>query len=291
MDRDEADPPAPAGARGETVGSAAAAPLPVWTVPVRIAGAVGAVIGGLLLLTALVGDGAATDTGTLVLRAVGGSVLTILVAALAVLLARSVERSPPQGTQRTGPAEGWRAFLIGTAAWFLPAALAFGILALLGAPLSVTAPAGRFWGVLALLFLAVLLSEAVPEELVFRGYVTAVLAERLRGWWVVTAQTAAFTLTVLALRGGLGILDLSLFATMGFCLGYLRMVTGGVWTGVGFHCAFQTGAQLVLTHDIVGFGGSQPLAMLALGAVPFTAATLLVPALAAKRPDLFARAG
>ncbi|MCT7294269.1 hypothetical protein NVV99_25615, partial [Rhodococcus sp. PAE-6] len=42
--------------------------------------------------------------------------------------------------------------------------------------------------------------------------------------------------------------------------------------------AFQTGAQLVLTHDAIEFSGGTGAAMLALGAIPFAAAAILVSA-------------
>lgn len=263
--------------------------LPVWTVPVRIAVLIGATVGGLVLIPVLSGAGEATDVATLAARVIGGVVVSGLAVALVVSLTRFVERRRLRDIGLSVPADGWRAFLTGMTAWLLPAALTFGALALVGFPLNVSAPADRFWGVLALLFLAVLLSEAIPEELVFRGYVTAVLAERLRGWWVVVVQTALFTLTVLVLRGGLDPLDLSLFVAMGIVLGYLRMVTGSVWTTIGFHVAFQTGSQLVLTHDVAEFGGPEQYAMLALGAVPFTVAAVLISILGPAKPALFAR--
>lgn len=265
-------------------------PLPGWTVPVRIAVLTGATVGGLLLLSAFAGAGEPTDVSTLVGRIVGGVVVSGLVVVLVVLAARLVERHRLRDIGLSVAADGWRAFLSGMVAWLLPAALAFAVLAFLGLPLTVTAPPDRFWGVLALLFLAVLMSEAVPEELVFRGYITAVLAERLHGWWVILVQTALFTLTVLVLRGGLAPLNLSLFVAMGVVLGYFRMVTGSVWTTVGFHAAFQTGSQLVLSHDIVEFSGTELHAMLALGAVPFTVAMITISILGPVKPALFARA-
>ncbi|WP_366915640.1 CPBP family intramembrane glutamic endopeptidase, partial [Acidipropionibacterium jensenii] len=49
---------------------------------------------------------------------------------------------------------------------------------------------------------------------------------------------------------------------MGIGFGYLRMVTGSVWMPIGFHAAFQTGAQLVLAQDAPDFSGSTGAAML-----------------------------
>ncbi|MDN6794411.1 MAG: hypothetical protein L0L69_05035 [Propionibacterium sp.] len=63
---------------------------------------------------------------------------------------------------------------------------------------------------------------------------------------------------------------------MGIGFGYLRMVTESVWMPIGFHAAFQTGAQLVLAQDALDFSGSTGAAMLALGVVPFATAAVLV---------------
>ncbi|WP_114559206.1 hypothetical protein [Desertihabitans aurantiacus] len=49
-----------------------------------------------------------------------------------------------------------------------------------------------------------------------------------------------------------------------------------MWAPIGFHTAFQTGPQLVLTHDAVHLVGDSGVAGIALGAVPFTVAAVLV---------------
>src|SRR5690606_34896672 len=125
----------------------------------------------------------------------------------------------------------------------------FSAVTLMGASLGLPRELSDTVNVILLVFFAVLLSEAIPEELVFRGYVFSVLQERLGGWATILVQTVLFTAVALLLRGYTGIVDLSLFAGMGVALGYLRLVTGTVWTAVGFHTAFQTGSQLVLSHD------------------------------------------
>lgn len=258
-------------------------PMPGWTVLARVVVATGTGAGVLLLLAVGV-RGSPTDVATLAARAAGGAVASTVILLVLLLLTRCYERRRLRDIGLGAPADAWRAFLTGAAAWLLPAALAFGALALAGQPLTVVAPGGRTWVILALLFLAVLASEAIPEELVFRGYVTAVLAERLGAWTTVVLQAALFSGVAVLLRGGVGALDLSLFVAMGVVLGHLRVVTGSVWTTIGLHTAFQTGSQLVLTHDVVELTGTEGLAMVALGPVPFTAAVVLVPLVASAKP-------
>ncbi|TDQ54436.1 CPBP family intramembrane glutamic endopeptidase [Actinorugispora endophytica] len=255
----------------------------------RVALPVGVLGAGLLTATALGGDAPVTEVRTLVLRAVGGAAVSVAAVAVIVVLARFAHRRPLRHFGLTPPRDAWRALLSGALAWLVPASTAFAVLALFGAPLTATAPGPEFAGTAFLLLLAVLLSEAVPEEIVFRGYVTGALGERLPDWWTILAQSALFTGFALLLRGYSGLADLTMFAAMGIGLGYLRLATGSVWTTVGFHTAFQTGSQLVLTHGVLDFAGPPPLALLALGTAPFAVGAVLVSMLAPAYPQLFAR--
>ncbi|MBD7993709.1 CPBP family intramembrane metalloprotease [Arthrobacter sp. Sa2CUA1] len=183
---------------------------------------------------------------------------------------------------------GLLAFVLGGAAWLVPAVAGFAVLGFLGFPLNAVAAPAELAATVLLILAAVLLCEAIPEEVVFRGYLMRVLGERLSGWWTNVVQAALFTAFALVLRGWTGTADLLLFLSMGLGLGYLRLVTGSVWTTVGFHTAFQTGAQLALTHNAVDFPGSAGLSMLALGVVPFAAGIILLDSLARIRPGAFA---
>jgi uncharacterized protein len=149
-------------------------------------------------------------------------------------------------------------------------------LALLGHSTGTSGSISEVIGRISLLLLAVLLGEAIPEELVFRGYVTGVLNRHLAAWPAIALQTTLFTVTVLLLRGYPGIADLSLFITMGIIFGYFRLITSTMWASVGFHAAFQTGAQLLLTHEVVEFTGPRDVEMLAIGAGPFIAGFLVI---------------
>lgn len=261
-------------------------PLPVWSMILRIAAVIGLLAGALLLLSSL-GDGLrATDQRTLWLRIGGGAGLSALAIGLIAVLTRWFERRRLAELGLGGIGASTRAFAVGVAAWLLPAAIAFGVFAAIGVPVTIALEA-ESWAVLTLVLLAVLLSEAIPEEVVFRGYVTRVLEERLHGWTVIIVQAVLFTLTAVLLRGGVDAVDLGMFVGMGIGLGYLRMVTGSVWTTIGFHTAFQTASQLVFTHDVVNFGGPPVAAILALGAIPFAVGAAVVTIVAAARPSWF----
>lgn len=247
------------------------------------------VLGVLLILASTLVGRDPSAVSTLLGRATAGAAVSVITAGCVVGMARLRHRSDPrpEGAGTRGSVARGRAFLAGFALWAVPAVIMFGVLTLLGARWSVQSAVGEALPLIGLLFLAVLLSEAVPEELAFRGQVTDVLQERLGGWPVILVQAALFTAFALVLRGWTGVLDLSMFAGMGVAFGYLRMVTGSVWTSVGFHTAFQTGAQLLMAHEIVGLEASDTAILVALGPVPFAIAATAVAVLVSIRPGRF----
>lgn len=250
----------------------------------RIALAVLPLGAGLAILPALLPTARdLSDTPTLALRIAAGVGLSALTFAMILLLVRVVDRRRMWEAGLRSPIAGWRLAVWGALLWTVPAAATFGVLGLLGAPLTVTAPGPELALTLLLLFLGVLLSEAIPEEMVFRGYVTHALGAVARGWSVIVVQALLFTLFGALLRQSWDPVDLSLFFTMGIGFGWLRLLTGSVWMSVGFHAAFQTGAQLVLTHDVLTFDGGVGPAMLAVGMIPFTVAAAVTSTLGIPR--------
>lgn len=230
---------------------------------------------GVTLLAALIPhDAAPSAPGTLLARGAGGAAIALLTFAVIAILRRGDRMTTAEAG--LGGRGGIRLALWGALLWLAPAAVAFGVLAGLGAPLTVTAPPEDVVRTVLLLTPAVLLLEALPEEAAFRGYIGGLIGREIPRWWAIVVQALLFTLFAAGLRGGASPVDLSLFLTMGIGLGYLRMITGSIWVGVGFHTAFQTGSQLVLSHDVVAFAGGEVAAMLALGAVPFTVAGVAV---------------
>lgn len=141
-----------------------------------------------------------------------------------------------------------RAALLASAAGFagytLVALITLGAAALIGV-VSLTFPQDSLDVVAgaAILLLLVLLSEALPEELLFRGW----LSERLHGfggpWFAVLGQAGLFTLFAVAVGAVASANDVGFIAAFGVVLGMLRTVTGTVWVPVGFHLAFMAAQQ------------------------------------------------
>jgi membrane protease YdiL (CAAX protease family) len=137
----------------------------------------------------------------------------------------------------------------------------------------------------AALLVLVLLYEAVPEELIFRGYLFQVLAERLPSWLTIVVQALLFCAFGAIIGAAVTVERIVFFFLFSVSLGYLRLVTGTVFATIGFHAMFQLIAQWLLSPQWTSLGLSDPeqwFALVALGLAPFSFAPPLA-ALVARR--------
>lgn len=109
-------------------------------------------------------------------------------------------------------------------------------------------------GALAAGIATVLFFEAIPEETIFRGYIYSTFSFVTRRWVAAAATVGLFVLLpavifplqkyVLGLNttlGGSNSLDVSYLIMMvifGSFVQFLRIASGSIWTGIGFHAAF-----------------------------------------------------
>lgn len=108
-------------------------------------------------------------------------------------------------------------------------------------------------GLILLAMLSVFLTDAFPEELIFRGYIFSNLIEKFTKWQSAIMTTILFVLfpvillPIQKLLGSsvltgvvnsvsVGYLTYMLF--FGAFALYLRVLTKSIWTGVGFHLMF-----------------------------------------------------
>lgn len=185
------------------------------------------------------------------------------------LARRHLDRRPWGGLRLTGVREGWRPFLVGSASWALPGVAGIALCVAMGWS-SFGLPASGSDAALGLLLLPVLvlLFEAVPEELIFRGYLFRNLNTAMGAWLAVGIQAVLFALWGSALwviGSGWEVLAerLPLFLGMGVVLGCLRVLTGNVWACVGFHLVFQTVAQALLNGRYLEVQGADTLTAVA----------------------------
>ncbi|MEV2274471.1 CPBP family intramembrane glutamic endopeptidase [Nocardiopsis sp. NPDC049922] len=202
---------------------------------------------------------------TTVNHVVNASVVFVLAVPMVWAARRYLDRRPWGGLGLTGAREGWRPFLVGAAAWGLPGGAAIAMCLAMGwSSIGAAVPWTDLVPGVALLAVLVLVFEAVPEELIFRGYLFRNLNTAMPAWLAVLAQAGLFALfgtTLWVLSEGWGVLAgrLPLFLVMGIVLGCVRVVTGNVWACVGFHLVFQTVAQTLLSSGDVEIQGVDAL--------------------------------
>lgn len=199
---------------------------------------------------------------------------------------RFLDREPP-AVDVLASGRGRRCFVVGFVAWLVPASVALaGFMA--AGTVTVTLDL-TLWQIAAAVLtqLALVFAlEAFPEELVFRGYIYRHLATRFSTWAAIAGQAALFTLAAVLLRGYNGPMEALRFLAVGAALGYIRAITGNIWTGVGVHLSFQTVAQLLAAGHVAGIAAAQTglVEAAALGVIPFTIGVVAIEWITRRRP-------
>lgn len=96
---------------------------------------------------------------------------------------------------------------------------------------------------LAFLVLLVFLSEAFPEEILFRGWLMHDLARWTSPWGCVIIQALVFTGFAAAIGSFTSVQDVSFIACFGLVLGMVRVAAGTIWAPMGLHLVFITAQQ------------------------------------------------
>ncbi|WP_165967477.1 CPBP family intramembrane glutamic endopeptidase [Luteimonas aestuarii] len=142
---------------------------------------------------------------------------------------------------------------------------------------------------LALLVPAVLLIEAIPEELLFRGYLQGTLARRIAPWLAVVAQTVLFVLFAWAIGATDAPGQWSFLPGFALILGGLRLLGGNLGWPIGFHAALMIATQWLLAHGHFTVGNAMAIQVLAFVALPSAVYGVVLSILAQAR-DARARA-
>lgn len=117
----------------------------------------------------------------------------------------------------------------------------------------------------ALLFniLIAFLYEALPEELTMRGMLYDVLRNRFVAWQAVLLQTLLFVSVPIAVTqmqvlvgfapgNAINLPYIILMFCFGICLQLLRLLTGSLWAAIGFHIGYLEITRFVIWPDMYG---------------------------------------
>lgn len=198
-----------------------------------------------LLIDALVDAGLGPDYDRLT-HTIRAALISLMVIPLIVFARRVLDKRSWAGLGLPSLKVGWRPLLIGVACWLIPAALGLIILLISGGTeIRIKTSVGEMLLTATLLVGLVFIYEALPEELIFRGYFYRNLASALPLWGAVLGQALLFVGWGLFNGGGTSLDRSLLFFVFSIVLGIIRAISGTIWTTIGFHLAFQTVAQLV----------------------------------------------
>jgi len=169
---------------------------------------------------------------------------------------------------------------LGAGAYLVPFVVTAVIVSSLGlASVRITGSLGEAILQLLAVVVLVLLYEAIPEELIFRGYIFAAVSNSLPKWATVLIQATLFCAFGFAIGAARTPDRLLLFFIFSLSLGVVRAASGSVFATIGFHAAFQITTQPLLGPQWTAFALDDPerwFSDLAFGLGPLLFGPLLV---------------
>ena len=137
-------------------------------------------------------------------------------------------------------------FLQGFFLWTIPASIGLIICLIFG---WVEIQVHTDWKFLLLsmliLFITVFFIEALPEELIFRGYIYRYLNAVFPHWGTIILQTLLFSLYAYLIGAMYSVEQVQFIPGFAIILGVFRAISGSVWTSIGFHVAIMTAFQVL----------------------------------------------
>lgn len=227
----------------------------------------------------------------------GHGVNAVLATALAVptivLARRFLDKRPLAGLGLPPLRTGWRSLLIGMGCYLIPAGI--GLVAVLSVgwvEISLDTSIANLVAVFFSLVVLVFLYEALPEELIFRGYIYRNLNTSFPRWSAVGGQAVLFSLWGIAIGATLTVNRVVFFFFVAIVIGMIRAITGDIWACIGFHLAFQTVQQLfggAWAGDVFVVSAPETLEMVVFGLIPIALAVLTLEIIVRKETDWRAR--
>lgn len=184
--------------------------------------------------------------------------------------------------------KGWKPFVFGGLSYLIPASVGLVIFVMLGwTNISINVSADELILSVIMLMILVFMFEALPEELIFRGYFYRNLNGKFSKWKAVLAQSGLFILFALIIGAAQTVDRIILFLAIGIVIGVIRVITENVWGAVGFHLAFQTMQQMFgySHHPELTTATPGLMEIVILGIIPFSFAIVTLKLFIKKEPD------
>lgn len=231
---------------------------PIWSVLLVVVTMFAQVFGGSLPASLLL------DRENVLRQPLGALGITLAALLFVYLIRRFLDRRP-------WSALGWHkpsGVLLGVVAGLVPILVGNGVSLAVGA--ATWAPRdASYLAWLPLVAFIVLLNQAFPEELLWRGHLVDTLSIRLSPLAVVIISSAVFgAMHIVSQSQADTVLEKALYVIMAVALGFActaaRLRGGGLWMAVGVHWGFHIGLRL-LPIETVHFGVQLALWTVALG--------------------------
>lgn len=201
-------------------------------------------------------------------RLLAGAVISTLVCAFLAVALRS-DRLDTSLLGLEHMRDVLRGALAGAGLWLLTALPATAVLLWLGmAEVRMSSDWPTALAALAALVPIVLLIEAIPEELLFRGYLQGTAMRRLSPWLAVFVQAAAFVLFAWAIGATAAPGQWSFLPGFALILGGLRLMGGNLGWPIGFHAALMIATQWLLAHGHFKVDNAMAIQVLAFVVLP-----------------------
>lgn len=137
-------------------------------------------------------------------------------------------------------------FLLGFFLWIIPAAVGLFICVIAGwVEIKADTELNYLLLSLIILFITVFLIEALPEEIIFRGYIYRLLDIRFPHWLTIILQALLFSLFAYFIGALYSFEQVQFIPGFAIILGVFRAISGSVWTSIGFHVAIMTATQIL----------------------------------------------
>ncbi|MBD1381867.1 CPBP family intramembrane glutamic endopeptidase [Metabacillus arenae] len=170
------------------------------------------------------------------------TVLTVTIVQLAIKFDKITWRQLGQSTVKTNIFS----FLLGIFLWTIPASIGFFICLMLGwVEIKVHTDLNYLLLSILILFITVFLIEALPEELIFRGYIYRYLNAQFPHWGTIILQALLFSLFAYFIGAMYSVEQIQFIPGFAIILGVIRAISGSMWTSIGFHVVFMTATQIL----------------------------------------------